>query len=623
MNKSYGINIWGENNFIIKGSTININHMSQPSLRDITNKIRTKGYKGPLLLRFPHLIKKQISTLYDEFNRARDEFKYEGKFQAVFPLKVNQFPNFVNSLMEVSKEYNYGLEAGSKAELVIAITHTPIGAPITVNGFKDKEMISLCFIAANIGHNITITIEGIGELETIIEVNKEFNHKREKPVIPKIGVRIRLHSSGIGIWAKSGGYSSKFGLTSTELLEAYELIKNNDLLEQLWMIHFHIGSQMSDIAPLKKALREAGNIYADLKNRGASALNAINIGGGLAVEYSQHAHSKEINYALSEFANDVVFVLKEIAKNKEIQEPDIFTESGRYIASSHSVLIAPVLELFSQDYHEKSLRLKENNPPLISELYDLWTSLNRSNAREYLHDGLDHMESLLTLFDLGYIDLEDRSNSEILVNLIIKKSILLLDNNATEELKKLQNKIQERYLVNFSAFQSLPDFWGLEQHFPMMPIDKLDIKPTNPATIWDITCDSDGEIAFNGKLPLYLHDVDVTKDEYFLAFFLTGAYQEVLGMNHNLFTHPTEVVVEFDEEGNYSLEKLIESQNIMDVLDDMDYDKNFLDKKLKYQIEESELMDKTEKRELLGKLYLYLSENSYLKTIQANNEEDS
>jgi arginine decarboxylase len=621
MNRNYGINIWGENNFIIKNSTININHKNQPSLLEIIQDIRSQGYKGPVLLRFPHLIKKQISTLYSEFNRAKKEFDYKGNFQAVFPLKVNQFPNFVNSLMEVSKEYNYGLEAGSKAELLIAITHTPLGSPITVNGFKDKEMISLCFIASNMGHNLTITIEGLGELETIIEVDREFNKESKEAIRPKIGVRIRLHSTGIGTWAKSGGYSSKFGLSSTELLEAHDLMEKHDLLEQLWMIHFHIGSQMSEIAPLKKALREAGNIYADLKNRGAYALNAINIGGGLAVEYSQHAHAKELNYELSEFANDVVFLIKEIAKNKNIAEPDIFTESGRFIASSHSVLIAPVLELFSQDYHEKALRLKEANPPLISELYDLFQELNRSNAREYLHDALDHMESLLTLFDLGYIDLEDRSNTEILVHLIIKKAILLLQHEGTIELKQLQNKIQERYLVNFSAFQSLPDFWGLQQHFPMMPIDKLDIEPTNPATLWDITCDSDGEIAFDNNLPLYLHDVDVTKEEYFLAFFLTGAYQEVLGMNHNLFTHPTEVTVNFDKKGDYELTYLIESQNIMDVLEEMNYDKSGLDKKLKQQIETSKLINQAKKSDLLGKLYLYLSENSYLKTIQANNEE--
>ncbi len=618
--KDFGLNIWGDKNFVIHHDTVNINHASKPSLLQITQDIRDKGYKGPLLLRFPHLIEKQISTLFNTFEKAKQEFNYSGSFQAVFPLKVNQFPNFITSLMEVSSEYNYGLEAGSKAELIIAMTKTPLGAPITVNGFKDKEMISLCFIAAKMGHNITITIEGLGELETIIQVNREFNTSVNNPIIPKIGVRIRLHSSGIGIWAKSGGYSSKFGLTSTELLEAYEMLKKNHLLEKLWMIHFHIGSQMGDIAPLKKALREAGNIYAELKKRGADALGAINIGGGLAVEYSQHEGKTERNYSLQEFANDVVYLMQEIARSKGVEEPDIFTESGRYIAASHSVLVAPVLELFSQEYNEKGLRLKEKNPPLIEELHDLYRSISRKHAREYLHDALDHMESLLTLFDLGYIDLEDRSNTEILVNLIIKKAIALLKSEDTDELKKLQDRIQEKYLVNFSAFQSLPDFWGLAQQFPVMPLDRLDTKPTNPASIWDITCDSDGEIGFNRELPLYLHDIDVSKEEYFLAFFLTGAYQEVLGMKHNLFTHPTEAVINFDEEGNYHIEHLIEAQNLMDVLDDLDYDTNIMDKTLKYRIEESIHINQEEKRELLGKLYLYLSENSYLKTIQANNE---
>jgi arginine decarboxylase len=378
---------------------------------------------------------------------------------------------------------------------------------------------------------------------------------------------------------------------------------------------------MSEIAPLKKALREAGNIYAELKKRGASALNAINIGGGLAVEYSQHPSKKELNYSLKEFANDVIFLMKEIAKSKNIDEPDIFTESGRFIASSHAVLIAPVLELFSSEYHEKSLRLKEKNPPLVEELYDLWKSINRSNAREYLHDSLDHLDSLLTLFNLGYIDLEDRSNTEILVNLIIKKSILLLEDSETEEFQKLQNRIQEKYLINFSAFQSLPDFWGLKQNFPIMPIDRLNIKPSNPATLWDITCDSDGEIGFNRDRPLYLHNIDLDSDEYFIAFFLTGAYQEVLGMKHNLFTHPTEVVVEFNERGDYELKGLIEAQNLIDVLEDIDYNKNLIDKKLKSMIKESKLLSKSKKEDFLSKLYLYLSENSYLKTIQANRED--
>ena len=617
--RDFGLDIWGDENFLIRDGEVALNYGSLPSLLDITQKIRAEGHRGPILLRFPHLIKKQVSILFDTFDAAIEEFGYQGKFHAVFPLKVNQYPNFVDALMEVGASYGYGLEAGSKAELIIAISKTPIGDPITVNGFKDKEMIALCFIAANMQHNITVTIEGIDELQSIIEVHQELKQNEANYSMPKIGMRIRLHSFGVGIWAKSGGYSSKFGLTSTELLDSYELLREYDLLDQLSMIHFHIGSQMSEISPLKKALREAGNIYADLKNRGASSLCAINIGGGLAVEYSQHANTQDRNYSLKEFANDVVFLMQEIARHKGVEEPDIYTESGRYIAASHSVIIAPVLELFSQEYHQKSLRLKQENPPLIKELYDLYNSIEKSNAYEYLHDALDHMESLLTLFDLGYIDLEDRSNTEILANLIVKKAITLLKDEDSKELKRLQNRIQEKYLVNFSLFKSLPDFWGLGQHFPVMPLDRLDSKPTQPASLWDITCDSDGEIAFDPNLPLYLHEIDLKEEEYFLAFFLTGAYQEVLGMQHNLFTHPTEVVITFDAEGHMHFEHLIEAQNLLDVLDDLDYDTTAITDTLQSNIESSTLINSEEKRVILEKLHLYLSENSYLKTIQATN----
>ena len=615
MKENYGIDIWGDNNFIIKNDDVLVNYANRSSLYEMTQSIREQGYKGPILFRFPHLIKKQIDLLFNEFKRASKELHYQGKFKAVFPLKVNQFPNFVNELLNVSKEYNYGLEAGSKAELIIAMAKTPKGAPITVNGFKDKEMISLCFIMAQSGHDITVTIEGLNELKTILEVREEFENAT---VMPKIGMRIRMHSSGIGAWAKSGGYSSKFGLTSTEILEAVDVLKKENLLDNFTMIHFHIGSQMEEIGPLKKALREAGNIYADLKKRGANNLSAINIGGGLAVEYSQVQKNESRNYSIKEFANDVVYLMQEIAKNKGVKEPDIFTESGRFIAASHSVLVAPVLELFSQEYHEKSLRLKKQNPPLIQELYELYKSINKNNAREYMHDAIDHLESLLTLFDLGYIDLEDRSNTEILVNLIIKKAIEFLSIENAEDLKRLQDKIQEKYLVNFSMFQSLPDFWGLGQSFPIMPISHLSKKPTQAASIWDITCDSDGEIPYNPQAPLKLHDIDVEKEEYFLAFFLTGAYQEVLGMNHNLFSHPTEAIVKFDEEGNFYFDKIVDANNLLEILDDIGYDTSAIDKRLKSCIEESTLINDEQKQNLLGKLYLYLSENSYLKTIQAS-----
>ncbi|MCI5539010.1 biosynthetic arginine decarboxylase [Campylobacter lanienae] len=612
MTNDYGLSLWGDSNFIVESGKVCLNTDLKPALIDIVKEIRDDGYRGPLLLRFPHLIKKQIVQVYSSFERAKREFGYSGSFNAVYPLKVNQYPGFVENLVKIGESYGYGLEAGSKAELLLAMAYNNYGAPITVNGFKDNELIDIGFIAAEMGHNITLTIEGLNELKSIISTAKE----RFKPK-PNIGLRIRLHSSGTGVWAKSGGINSKFGLTSTELIEAVNLLKENDLIEQFTMIHFHIGSQIDEIHPLKKALIEAGNIYAELRKMGAKSLKAINLGGGLAIEYSQFKDNPSRNYTLKEYANDVVFLLKTIANQKNEVEPDIFIESGRYIAAFHSVLVAPVLELFSQEYTEEKLILKENNPPLISELYDLYRSIKPSNAIEYLHDAIDHMESVLTLFDLGYVDLQDRSNSEILVHLIMKKAISLLGNKQNyAELLKIQEEVQERYLVNFSMFQSLPDFWGLGQNFPIMPLDRLDERPTLSASIWDITCDSDGEISFDAtQNPLFLHDVDLEKEEYFLGFFLVGAYQEVLGMKHNLFTHPTEATIVFDENGNYEIKNILESQSVMDILEDLDYDIHAIRDTLNERIENSTLVDEKQKKHILGELYLFLNDNGYLKTI--------
>nr|WP_255327575.1 biosynthetic arginine decarboxylase [Lebetimonas sp. JH369] len=380
------------------------------------------------------------------------------------------------------------------------------------------------------------------------------------------------------------------------------------------MIHFHIGSQINDIGPLKKAIREAGNIYADLRKMGSVNLSAINIGGGLAIEYSQWEHKRDRNYSIREFSNDVVYLLKEIASKKNVPMPDIYTESGRFIASPSTVLIAPVIELFSQEYNEKALRLKEKNPDLIEELLDLFKLINETNYIEYFHDALDHFESLLTLFDLGIIDLTDRSNAEILVNLIIKKAIVFATYRGfkNKELKAINEKIQEKYLANFSIFQSLPDFWGLKQRFPLMPITKLNINPNRSATIWDITCDSDGEIPFNKKTPLYLHDVDLNKENYYLAFFLVGAYQEILGMKHNLFSYTNEAVITFDENGNYKIDFLERTQKIRDILIDLDYEIDEIEHLLKSKIKKSSLNGE-EQKELLGELFILLNDTVYLK----------
>ena len=595
----YGIDIWGDDNFIIDNGLVKLNYKQNPSLIDIVQSVRAEGTTGPLILRFPHIIQNQINKLYTTFNKTIEEYSYDSSFFAVFPLKVNQFPNHILPMLQKSASLNYGLEAGSKAELLLAMAYNNKNAPITVNGFKDKQMIVLGFIAKNQGHDITLTIEGLNELQTIIEVYEELNLP-----CPNIGLRVRLHSSGSGTWAKSGGINSKFGLSSMEILQAFDMLKKYNLTNALKMIHFHIGSDMNSISPLKKALKESGHIYVELKKMGADGLDSINIGGGLAVEYSQF--NRNIQYSLKEFSNDVVFTLKEISEKNGVQSPNIFTESGRFIAASGSVLIAPTLELFSSEYNDTNIRLKEKNPPIIEELSFLYDDITKENAKEYMHDSLEHLESILILFDLGYVDLIDRSNAEVLTNLIIKKAIKLKNTQNDKELKILDDKIQEKYLLNFSIFQSLPDFWGIGQEFPIMPLTHLDKKATRSANIWDITCDSDGEIPFQSTKPLYLHDVDLTQEEYFLGFFLVGAYQDVLGMKHNLFSSPSEVNVIF-ENGKMKIDNFIKSQSILDIFDDLDYDNDEILGKLVKNI-------KNDKLKIV--LQEYIEDNGYLKTTQ-------
>jgi arginine decarboxylase len=593
----YGLKYWANGNFAIDKDKLNVNYLSSPKILDIVTKVRKENsITGPLLLRFPHLIRKQIELLFSNFSNSIKDFGYQGNFKAVFPLKVNQFPSFVEELSKISEDFDYGFEAGSKAELILAMTYVTNNSPITVNGFKDEDLIRLGFLCAKIGHNITLTIEGLSELDNIIAIAKQSD------IVPNIGLRIRLHSSGSGLWEKSGGINSKFGLNSTELIKAIEKLKVNNLIDKLTMIHFHIGSQISNILPLKKAIREVGNIYAELIKMGAVSLENINIGGGLAVEYSQNKKNRYVNYTIREFANDVVYLLKDISINKNVKQPNIYTESGRFITANHAVLIANVIELFSDEYKFSYLNLKKVNPPLIQELYELYNNINNSNAREYLHDALDCMESLLTLFDLGYIDLEDRSNSEILTDLIIKKAIFLLQDKGYKELLKLENLIQEKYLLNFSIFQSMPDFWGLNQKFPIVPLNKLDIKATRSATLWDITCDSDGEIPFDKDNPLYLHEIDLTKEDYFLGIFLVGAYQEVLGMKHNLFDRPTEAIIRIDENG-YTIDNIKNSSSILEIIKDIGYNQKDLKDKLFKNIDKS----------LQVELESFIDENNYLR----------
>jgi arginine decarboxylase len=568
----YDIEHWANNSFIIKNDKLRLSP-SNIALIDIVKDISPK-YNAPFLLRFPHLIKKQIDILFDSFSKAKQEFDYQSDFRALLPLKTNQFYSFLHYFQDISKPYNYGLEAGSKAEFILAMAYNNKDTPLVINGFKDKDIIKLAFIATKLGYNTTVVIEGLNELDYIIECTKIYPDS-----IPFIGVRVKLHNLGRGFWENSSGINSKFGLSSNELIKAFNLFKQYKLMDFFKIIHFHIGSQMSDIKPFKKAIIEVGHIYTHLKSMGASSLDSINIGGGLAVEYSNSHTNKDINYTIGEFANDVIFLIKNATNKKDIKEPHIYIEAGRFITASHTVLVAPTIELFSVEYKYANINLKSKNPTLIDELHYMYNNIDKNTAIEYLHDSFLHMQSLLNLFDLGYIDLLDRANMEIFVNLIIKKSLFFIKDFSNDELNDIQDMIQEKYLINFSIFQSIPDFWGIGQKFPILPLDKLDTKASRSARLWDITCDSDGEMVFDKENPLYLHDIDLEKEDYYLGFFLTGAYQEILGMSHNLFVKPTEVIVDI-KDNKYDILEIKNSANILDILESIGYDKELIKNKI-------------------------------------------
>jgi arginine decarboxylase len=594
----HNINHWCSNHFYIDDSKIKIKY-NNVAIIDILNTVK-KDIKGPINLKFPHILSAGIDRVFSCFNQAINKFDYTKSFNPIFPLKANQFSNFVSEFKELSKKYNYGLEAGSKAELIIAMNYNNENCPIIVNGFKDEEFIRLCFLSFQMNKMTTIIIENLQEIKNIVKLAKEMPEN-----IPFIGIRVKLHTLGIGIWKESSGIDSKFGLTSIELLEAISLLKKENLIGAFKMLHFHIGSQIEDIKPLNKAIKEMGNIYAQVKKMGSNALDAVNIGGGMAVEYSHNPKKISVNYSTGEFANNVVFLLKDSINNKNIEEPHIYIESGRFISAYHSVLLVPVLEIYSQTYNIDKLIIKEKNPPLLDELNFIYKNISKKNAKEFLHDSIMHMENLLTLFDLGYIDLIDKANTEILVNLILSKCAKLLKNIPEEEKEDLQNMVKDRYLLNFSLFNSLPDYWGIKQKFPILPLENLN-DDLRSASIVDITCDSDGEIKFNKDFPIYLHEIDLSKEDYFVGIFLTGAYQEILAMKHNLFDKPTDIIVKCERSG-FSIKKTTPANSINDTLSILGFDIKEIEKRY------LEVFDKKN----YDFLSLILKSNNYLKTIGA------
>jgi arginine decarboxylase len=599
----YGLQFWSKDNFLIEDGLVKVNFGSKPSLLEIVEEAKQNRLDAPLLIRFPHLIEKQMDKLYTTFHEIMKAEEYDGKFQAVFPLKVNQYSGFLEEFQKISPKHNYGFEAGSKAELLLAIAINENKSPITVNGFKDPELVEIAFLASEIGHEITLIIESLPELEYIFEVAKSFR------IVPNIGIRIRLYSYGSGTWAKSGGMDSKFGLTATELIRAFSKLQEKKFLHFFTMIHFHIGSQINSIYTVKKAIREVGNIYAELRKLGATKLESIDLGGGLAVDYGQHKQSRDKNYTTEEFVSNIVKLLKEIALQKSVKVPNIYTEFGRFVSANHAVLIAEAIELFSQDYTEENLISKSKNPKIAKLLKKIYKKIDICNSHdsilELLHETVEHLDSIETLFELGYLNLQDRANIEILGQMIIKKILKKIDRSEIIEYEDtaILHKIEERYLLNISIFQSMPDFWGLEQNFPIVPIHHLEKKAVRPASIWDITCDSDGEIEFDENAPLFLHDIDLEEEEYYLAFFLVGAYQDILGMKHNLFDRPDEVIVNIDENG-FKISEIKKSRNIFEILDSVGFSKSRVSSLLRKQIEKRRGVWKKFEKYLTGGNYL-------------------
>lgn len=568
----YNINGWGLKYFSIndKGHvqvTPRENHASV-DLRELMDELQLRDVTAPVLVRFPDILDNRIEKISKCFQQAAEEYGYTAQNFIIYPIKVNQMRPVVEEIVSHGKKFNIGLEAGSKPELhaVLAI-NTDKNSLIICNGYKDEAYIELALLAQKMGRRIFLVVEKLNELKNIAEIAKRFK------VQPNIGIRIKLASSGSGKWEESGGDGSKFGLNSSELLEALEFLRSRKMTECLRFIHFHIGSQITKIRRIKNALREASQFYVQLQQMGFN-IEFVDIGGGLGVDYDGSRSSSSessMNYSIQEYVNDAVFTLVDVCNKNNLPQPNIITESGRSLTAHHSVLIIEALETTSLPIWEDKEELDENAHELARELYNIWDNMNTPRLLESWHDALQIREEALDLFSLGLLDLNTRAQIEKLFWSIAREvnQMALEMKHAPEELRKIQRLLPDKYFCNFSLFQSLPDSWAIDQVFPIMPIGRLDERPDRTATLQDITCDSDGKIAnfisSNGaasSLPVHA----VGKEPYYIGVFLVGAYQEILGDLHNLFGDTNAVHISVYKD-RYEIDQIIDGETVAEVLD--------------------------------------------------------
>ncbi|MDE6288670.1 MAG: biosynthetic arginine decarboxylase [Muribaculaceae bacterium] len=569
----YNINGWGRNYFSIndKGHVIVTPRVGYASvdLREVMDELKIKDISAPVLLRFPDILDNRIEKISRCFEQASKTYDYQGHNYMIYPIKVNQMRPVVEEIVTYGKKFNIGLEAGSKPELhAVLATNIASNALIICNGYKDANYIELALLAQKMGRRIYLVVEKLNELQLIADIAKRLKIK------PNIGIRIKLSSTGAGKWVESGGDSSKFGLNSSELLEAISILRKRGLEDCLKLIHFHIGSQITKIRVIKNALREATQFYVQLCRMGFS-IDFIDIGGGLGVDYDgtrSSSSESSMNYSIQEYANDAVSAIVEACSKNDLRQPDIITESGRSLTAHHSILILEVLETAELPRWRDEAEIGPDAHELARELYSIWDRLDSHNLFESWHDALQIREEALDLFSLGMLDLTTRAQIEKLFWSVAREVGEMAENmkHVPEELRKIAKMIPDKYFCNFSLFQSLPDAWAIDQMFPIIPLSRLDEKPTRTCTLQDMTCDSDGKLcnfitSQGTRDALPVHALK-SGEPYYLGVFLVGAYQEILGDMHNLFgdTNAVHISVYRDR---YEIDQIIEGESVDEVLE--------------------------------------------------------
>ena len=589
----YNIKGWGASYFDINEegnvSVSPCKDEAQIDLREIVDELSLRDVTPPLLLRFPDILDNRIEKTANCFKRAAEEYEYKAQNFIIYPIKVNQMQPVVEEIISHGGKFNLGLEAGSKPELhaVIAV-QCQSDSLIICNGYKDQSYIELALLAQKMGKRIFIVVEKLNELDIIARAAKKLNVK------PNLGIRIKLASSGSGKWAESGGDASKFGLTSSELLDALRILDEKGLHDSLRLIHFHIGSQITKIRRIQTALREAAQFYINLHKMGYN-VDFVDCGGGLGVDYdgTRSANSESsVNYSIQEYVNDCVYTFVDAANKNGIAHPNIITESGRSLTAHHSVLVIDVLETASLPEMPEEFEAKDSDHQLVKDLYEIWDNLNSKNMLEDWHDAEQIRDEALELFSHGIVDLKTRAEIESMywsvcheINTLSKQM-----KHVPEELRNIDKLLADKYFCNFSLFQSLPDSWAIDQLFPIMPIQRLTERPTRNATLQDITCDSDGKIAnfvkeghLSHVLPLHA----LRRNEpYYLGVFLVGAYQEILGDMHNLFGDTNAVHVSV-KDGHYHIDQIIDGETVEEVLDYVQYNPKKLVRQLEIWVTKS------------------------------------